>query len=67
MLTQSKYIYKYIERLGNIYRVICINIYRFKRLVVKLSPGKKYPFSVKLREKYNLFEVKFREKYIIFG
>ena len=45
MLTQSKYIYKYIYRLRNIYRVVYINIYRFKRQVVKLSPGKSSHFQ----------------------
>ena len=66
MLTQRKYIYKYIYRLHNICRVIYINIYRFKRHVVKLSPGKSIHFQEN-SEKHNLFEVKIREKYIMFG
>ena len=33
----------------------------------EVESWKKYPFSGKLREKYNLFEVKIREIYMVFG
>ena len=52
--------------MGNIYRVIYVNIYRFERQLVKLSPGKSIHFQEK-SGKNNLLEVQIGEKYIIFG
>ena len=66
MLTQSKYIYIYNyiyvciyrERLGNIYGVIYINAYRFKRRLSKLSPGKSIHFQGKSVENITFLRYK---------